>query len=356
MKRIVEEILFGEVRGFRGVGIGILRGVLWMFSGIYCAAVQVMWFCYKTGFLPRCGLDRPVISVGNLTWGGAGKTPLVILIAEFLITKGLKPAVLMRGYKGKDHSGEIFNDEAILLKEALGDVPIIVGKNRFQSAHEALKKTAIDVFILDDGFQHRQLKRDCDVVVVNATNPWGNGYLIPRGNLREPLQSLARADMFVITKSDMGQDRMPAIQKELEKFKKGPLIETIHQPVLLQDLNTLAEYELTAIRGKSIGALCGIGDPGSFTATLDILGGQLRKVFSFEDHHWYRKDELRKIISDCCKDKIAFLITTAKDAAKLREYRELFSAGPQCLVLKMKIQITKGSDEFYNRVAAVLQR
>ena len=357
MEKIFSAILNSEARGMRGIGVRLARGILWIFSLAYAGVIQLVVVFYATGIFRAQRIQKPVISVGNLTWGGAGKTPLVILIAEFIKAKGLKPAILMRGYKGKNNvQGEMFNDEALLLREALPDVPILVGKNRLQAANAALKEYPVDVFILDDGFQHRHLQRDCDIVAINATNPWGNGQLIPRGNLREPLSVLSRADLFVITKSDLGQDQVSAIKAKLAAIKNIPVIETVHQPAMFQDLCTSTQYALTTIREKSIVALSSIADPSSFRKTLESLGGKLQNVFTFDDHHWYQKEELQKIISDCQRLPNAVLITTAKDAVKLREYRDLFRAGPTCLVLKMKIQITKGNDEFFNRINFVLQR
>src|SRR3989344_3685960 len=172
-----------------------IQGVLWLFSILYGVVVRALVLIYKFRLAPSCRLGKPVISIGNITLGGVGKTPLVECVVRFLKDKGLEPVVLIRGY-GADK--QVGSDEAKLLEESLPGIPVLVGANRVKNARDFLTRNAADVFVLDDGFQHWRLRRDLDIVAINATNPFGNRHLLPRGILREPLSALRRADIFVL--------------------------------------------------------------------------------------------------------------------------------------------------------------
>ncbi len=341
MKRFFYSVATDRVNG---VGPSILKAFLLFVSFLYSAGVQCILLFYKVGLLKQHHLPKPVISVGNITMGGVGKTPLVVLIAQLLRAKGLKPVILTRGYmatRGK-------SDEVELFQRILKDVPVLVGADRIKNAREFLKNNEADVFLLDDGFQHWCLFRDLDMVAIDATNAFGNKHAIPRGILREPLSSLKRARMFVLTKTNLADTE--GIKASLQKINpRAPIVETIHQPVGLDNLRINASVDLDFIKGKDIAAFCSIGTPESFEKTLMNLGGNLSKNFPFIDHHIYTKDELESIVQYCQKKQINTIVTTEKDAVKLTDFLDVFG-GIYILCLRIEINITRGKDAFLERI------
>jgi tetraacyldisaccharide 4'-kinase len=250
-----------------------------------------------------------VISIGNITWGGTGKTPLVIKIARELSEGGKKVAVLTRGY-GRDEIKE--------MRKNLPNVPVIVGRDRVHSAKEAIAKHQSEVLLLDDGFQHLRLERDLDVVMLNAAEPFGPGGLIPMGTLREPLENLARADLFVLSKCDVGSKNVHWIRQKLNAIKPNALIfEAVHKPVALKDPvrgRTLAPQEL---RGRRIAALSGIGDPYSFEKTAEMLGAEVAFAARYEDHHAFSMDDLLSFVRKARHMGLKETVTTEKDYMRL---------------------------------------
>ena len=333
-----------------GAPEALLKPFLLLLSFIYGVAAWKIRFFYRIKLLKQKKLPKPVISIGNITLGGVGKTPLVMLIAQYLKKKGLKPAILTRGYMGE--GAKAASDEAQLLKE-LG-VPVIVGRNRFEAAQEALKKENIDVFLLDDGFQHWCLARDLDIVLIDAAKPFGNGCLFPRGILREPLSALKRAGVFVLTKTDFSCD-IETMRKQLKAINpSAPIIETIHAPVRLKDLKENKTVELPFLQNKNVVAVSGIGDPASFDHLLKHLGAKVSKHFSFLDHHNYKANDVARIAEFAKKENIEICLTTDKDAVKLKKF---ISESDLCyLSLQIKIEIVKGEDEFFRRISSNLHR
>ena len=217
--------------------------------------------------------------MGNITVGGTGKTPLVVKIAQIYKQNKLKPVILTRGYMGRGVAGNNKqSDEAAMMREILPDVPILSGADRIKNAEQFLKNNQADVFILDDGFQHWRLARDLDIVAIDATNPWGNGRLLPRGILREPLAALRRANLLILTKVDLGREQTGLIRKRLAAIGCAQqLIETVHRPARLMDLKTGMSRELETIAGQRVCAVCSLGAPAAFAATLTQLGQKSRK-------------------------------------------------------------------------------
>ncbi len=305
---------------------------------------------YYTGFLVKKRLTRPqnlqkpVISVGNITWGGAGKTPTVMKLAEDLKKLGRKPVILSRGYrrkiakgkrkiqgklqKGKENKilvvtdGEnIFTspdeagDEPCMIAEKVKKVPVVVGKKRYQAGLFAEKKFNPDIFILDDGFQHWVLNRDLDIVCVNAANPFGNGMLIPAGILREPLSALLRAGLILITNCNL------VSEKTVEDLKLK-IAEFTHAPIILSEIffNGVREIISDApsqVKGEII-AVSGIASNELFMRSLELSGLTVNKFFGFRDHHRYSQHELDCMLNRYSESKF---ITTFKDTVKLRKLK-----------------------------------
>jgi tetraacyldisaccharide 4'-kinase len=282
----------------------------------------------------------PVISVGNLTVGGTGKTPCVEYVARLLRGHDLQVAVLSRGYGAE--AGR--NDEAMVLEENLPDVPHYQGGDRVALARTAIEESESEVLVLDDGFQHRRLARDLDVVLIDATDPWGGGYLLPRGGLREPRTGLRRAGFVVLTRCDAADEStLSGIVSVIRRIAPTlPIAKTIHAPLELVNGERCEKVE--ALKGRPVGAFCGIGNPEAFRQTLVRLGADVRDFRAFPDHHPYRRgdvDDLRRWAATLSAD--AVVATTQKDWVKLR-VGEL--GGRPLWAVRVGLQFVDGQDVF----------
>ena len=339
----------------------LIKAFLLFLSFIYGFCVRIILLCYRGNIFRRFSLPKPVISIGNLALGGVGKTPFVEFLAEFLKGENLKPVILIRGYMATPRQSRAFDtesDEANVLKESLNDVPVLAGRDRIKIGKEAAQKYPVDVFLLDDGFQHWRLHRDLDIVLIDATNPFGNRQLIPRGILREPLDSLRRADVLVLTKTDLGEENLKSLHKQLSLINPlCPIVETIHRPVLLVEMGQQKTVrDVSFLKGKSVFVLTGIGDPASFARSLRRLGAEIKKSFVFMDHHVYTRENIKAILEACDQKGCALLVTTQKDAVKLIKFKDQFQDRLAVHVLKMKIEIVKGKDEFLARIYRLCHR
>ncbi|HWX38676.1 MAG TPA: tetraacyldisaccharide 4'-kinase [Candidatus Sulfotelmatobacter sp.] len=302
---------------------GWLR-LLWPLSILYSLVVRAKAWCYSGGIFRARKLPGVVISVGNLTLGGTGKTPVVLAIAERLVQQEKKVAILTRGYHGtaSDHGGrgEPQSDEVALLRERLGGkVQLGVGADRYKNGM-MLSRHGIDSFVLDDGFQHLKLARDANIVLVDSTDPFGGGRMLPAGRLREPLSALRRADLIVITRCV--QAPSPAIEAILRRHTTSPIfcastrLETVLRIPRLDV--PLREQDWRKTR---FFAFCGIGNSPAFFDDLRLWGFQLTGERSFADHHSYTQAEaaeLDRLASQCGADA---LLCTEKDVWNLRNAR-----------------------------------
>jgi tetraacyldisaccharide 4'-kinase len=332
----------GEARGF---GPTLSRCGLRLASVPYGLAIHVRNRLYTSGWRKVHRAGVPVVSVGNLTAGGTGKTPCVEYVAGFYRRRDRRVAILSRGYGSAGGR----NDEALVLEENLPDVPHLQGADRVALARTAVEELESEVLVLDDGFQHRRLARDLDLVLIDATEPSGHDYLLPRGLLREPYSSLRRAGLVVLTRCDQARcDRIDALCREIKRFAPAvPIVETLHGPVeLVNSSRTVAA--LDELRGRPVLAFCGIGNPEAFRRTLTDLGADVRDFRVYPDHHAYtRADvaEFRACVSALPPD--AFAITTQKDLVKLRVDR----LGDRSLwSLRIRLQILAGLIELEDRL------
>jgi len=326
--------------------------VLWVLAKVYGVCVQFILFLHKRSILKQYRLSEKVICVGNITLGGTGKTPLVEFLIRLLKKNGFKPAVLTRGYMCQKQK---LSDEAEQLRKSFPDVPVLVGSNRYEKAKEFLKDNDADVFIMDDGFQHWRLFRDLDIVAINSNNPFGNGCVIPRGIMREPLSSLKRAQMFVLTKiqsgssSDALKERLKTVHPECD------IVETVHQSENLKNLQSGENEDLSFLKGKMICSFCSIGDPDSFVSSLFSLGANIKRNFTFMDHHLYTKENIFELNIYCKSNDIKFLVTTQKDEAKLAPFISQFD-DITLLSLGISIDFLSGEEKFINRVLSVAKK
>ena len=339
---------------YKGLIPGLLKAFLLFFSFIYNLVVRGLIFLYQ---LNPYRLNCKVISVGNITLGGTGKTSLVEFIARYLKKEGRKVAILSRGYNKPNGAGEaeknefkILGDEPCMLKNALKDTPVLVDPDRIRSSGLAMRNYGADTVILDDGFQQWKIKKDLEIVTIDSSNPFGNQHLMPRGILREPLSSLKRADIFVLTKTNLNPD-IQDIKDFLSLINAHALIvESIHHPLGFYELNKKDELLSTeALRGKIVSLLCGIGDPYSFENLMISLGINIGLSFVFPDHHPYSRKDLENIARETKKKNIDIIVTTEKDAVRIP--RLLADTFQQAIfALRIELKITKNEQQFHNRL------
>ncbi len=345
----------------RGLIPAAIKLFLFILSIIYGLAVRILIFFELIS--PR-RLNCKVISIGNITLGGTGKTSLVEYIARYLKNQGHKVAILTRGYKRRitqyairlpagrqgNTQYETMGDEPYMLAKNLGDTPVLVGEDRIRAAHQAIDNEQADTVVLDDGFQQWRIKKDLEIVTIDATNPFGNCHLIPRGILRQPLSSLGRADVFVLTKTNL----VPNI-KDTRDFlahinPKALIFESIHQPLgfyKIDEPNELLSLEI--FKGKSAALFSGIGDPDSFEKIIKNLGIKIGLSLRFRDHYNYNQEDLDEIIKISKDKNIDLIITTQKDAVRISNL-QLITYNLQLLVLRIGIKIIKDEDKLHNRL------
>lgn len=301
----------------RGLTASLIRGLATVGTPFYAAATGMRNTLYDTGLSKVEKVDAPVISIGNLTTGGTGKTPVVAWITEFLKSQGLRPGIVSRGYRTLD--GEE-NDEKRLLSQLLPDVPHQQNKDRVAAARSVIDQ-GCDVCVLDDGFQHRRLHRDLNIVLIDALNPFGYGYLLPRGLLRESLRGLRRADAILFTRCDLVKDdACHAIREQIGRYTDAPVWETEFQPQRLVNLAN-ESASLHQLHANRMFAFCGIGNPGGFRRTLAALGAPVRDqaFYAFPDHHHYSHEDAGHLAHLAEQVHAELLVTTQKDLVKLGE-------------------------------------
>ena len=352
-------LVSGQVRGFWPL---LQRGGLCLASGPYGLAMRLRNWLYDQGWKRSRRVPVPVVSVGNLTLGGTGKTPCVEYVAGYYRQHDRRVAILSRGYApspllpsppgGEGLGVRGRNDEALVLEENLPDVPHLQGADRVALALTAVEELESEVLVLDDGFQHRRLARDLDVVLIDATEPWGHDYLFPRGLLRESPVGLRRAGIVLLTRCDQVETaERQRIQEAVARLAPGvPLVETMHRPTVL--VNSEGEAPLQGLTERPVAAFCGIGNPEAFRRTLAALGARVCAFRTFPDHHPYTREDVqdlrqwaRQQAPDCV------VVTTQKDLVKLR----LTQLGSRPLwALRIRLQVEAGQDVLERKLQEVL--
>jgi len=369
------DVIFGRREGMRAtVFAGFLQGLSYLFSGI---AQSRLWL-YRKRILHDQPLGCLVVVVGNLTVGGTGKTPVVEKFARALRDRGRKVAILSRGYRSKSapmwkkwwyrlsHTAEpppriVSDGQRVLLdSEQAGDEPymlarnlpgvfVIVDKNRVKAGTYAIKKFGCDTLILDDGFQYLPLKGRLNLLLVDKTNPFGNGHLLPRGILREPIKHLKRASYVFLTKSDGVRD--VELEELIQKHNPGvDVIECAHRPQYLQRFGSDERQPLDWLNGKKVGAFSGIAVPESFEKFVRDLGGHIAFTRRFLDHYRFTSEDFVSIFTEGIEQKVEFIVTTEKDAVRLPD-------GLPCAVpiyyLRLEIDIIRGASDFDEAVERI---
>jgi tetraacyldisaccharide 4'-kinase len=303
---------FRIISGEAGLWAGPLRAGLAGLSLVYGAAVRRRNRRFDRGEREVARLPVPVVSVGNITTGGTGKTPLVIDLAQRCRQQGRTPAVAARGYKAP--AGEP-GDEQLMVSERLPGIACLANRDRVTASTDAIRIGA-DVILLDDGFQHRRVVRDLDIVVIDATNPFGFGHLLPRGLLREPLSALRRADVLVVSRADgIASNELSVLIDRLSKLAPDkPILRCAHRPTSLTDVEG-APAEQPG--GRAL-LFAGIGNPESFADSVKKLGIEPAETLWWPDHHRYFQPDVAKIAAAARRAGCDVVLTTHKDAVKLR--------------------------------------
>lgn len=333
--------------------------ILFPLSCVYAFFLWMIGFFYSLNIIKGYRPRACVVSVGNVTLGGSGKTPLAAYLADYF-SRRCRVAILLRGYmkpKARQSLGSddyyAFGDEASMLRQDLNEnCRVISGKNRVASARLLDSEKSAEVIILDDGFQHWKLQRDLDIVVIDATNPFGNSLLLPAGPLREGLDSLKRADCFCLSRCDeISTGELDRLGRFLRaKNPKALLVKAVHAPMALRHLKTNALCALDVVKGKRIGLFCGIANPASFVRSLKRLGAEIVIKKFFGDHYEYNRREIESLIKLCKAQHTSTMVTTEKDAQRLAGFFAKREMGVDVLALRIKIKIIEGQEALHERL------
>ncbi|MDI6784417.1 MAG: tetraacyldisaccharide 4'-kinase [bacterium] len=337
---------------------------LYLLSLLYALIVLLRNWAYRTQIFKSQKLSIPVISVGNITVGGTGKTPVVLLLAKYFQKQGKKVAILSRGYKRanpaelclvSDYEKVVGNwreagDEPYLLAESLPGVAVIVGNKRKISGEYAIKNLNAELLILDDGFSHQQVARTLNLVLIDATKPFSNEQCLPAGLLREPISSLTRADVIVLTKTKLGMNYSNLVTRIHQFIPSIPIFFSTTSPSRVVEISSKAEHPVSMLMREPIVAFAGIANPTAFRDTLQELNAEVKRWFPFPDHYVYTENDINSLLEQAAQDKCRYLVTTQKDAVKVRDLLEKFAEyKQQFLTLEINIEIENGT-EFYTLI------
>ena len=347
-------------------GINLLLHVLKGLSYLFLMVVSIRYFLYRTGLLRRYPLGTQVISIGNVTAGGTGKTPVTEIFARTLAAEGRKVAILSRGYRRKEApwwqrlftqviekplvvsdgrrvllDSATGGDEPYMLASNLPGVAVVVDRNRVKAGRYAVNRLGCDTLILDDGFQYQKLKHSIEVVLVDSTNPFGNGNMLPRGILREPVRNLKRADIIFLTKC---RGDVSAVKEEIRRYNTtAEIVECNHMPKVMKDGWSREEFPLDWLRDKTVCTLSGIASPKGFENSLRHLGAKVVWCERYADHHRYDASEVLYALNRTADMGADALVTTEKDAVR---FPRLETAPVKCLYLRIAIEILVGGESF----------
>ncbi len=377
LEQFAIDVILERRHGFRA---SLLRGLLYALSFGYRAAVQTRLALYRHRLFRERTLGCLVISIGNLTVGGTGKTPIVEKFARALQNGGRRVAILSRGYKsvpqpqpkrrfarfrkkvespprivsdGKSLllDSRTAGDEPYMLARNLKDVIVLVDKNRVKSGRFAIREMKADTLLLDDGMQFLHLKHRLDIVLIDRQAPFGNEYLLPRGTLREPPRNLRRASYIFITKCT-GESNDDLIARIRQHNRTAEIIECAHKPLHLQNVFGSERLPLATLREKFIGSLCGIAAPESFDDGLRKLGARIETSKHYTDHHRYTEQELQSFVNRCVRRDLAMIVTTEKDAVR---FPRLANPEVPIYFLRVEIEILSGHESWEHCVARICQ-
>ncbi len=353
------KLVSGKSTGF---GSSLLRLLLGIFACFYSLVIRLRNLLYSRGWFKAHHANAAVISIGNITAGGTGKTPLAVWLCNEIIqnpklkTKNCRCAILTRGYKTTKNSRlktKNYLDEPAILAESCPGVKVMINPDRVAGAAEAVAFGA-NVLVMDDGFQHRRLARDLDIVAIDATIPFGYGKILPAGLLREPVAGLKRAAAVVITRSDQATDaQLTQIENRIRDIKADIVVaRAIHAPVCAISPDG-SQISLEELKGKKIFAFCGIGNPDAFVKTLETIGGGLLGSQIFDDHHHYTNACLTEISARAEHLKADLVLTTQKDWTKLEPLLPI-AKGLSFAFLSIEMRFGAGENELRDLIEHAL--
>ncbi|NLX12260.1 MAG: tetraacyldisaccharide 4'-kinase [Phycisphaerales bacterium] len=321
------------IAGGGGLGASVMRGLLRGPAWLYGRGMAIRNAYFNKWALP-VWLDVPVISVGNLTVGGTGKTPMTLWLCRQMLERGLKPAVLSRGYKATPDG---IADEILMLSKCCPQAVVVAHPDRAAAGHLAISEYRAQAAILDDGFQHRRVGRDLDIVLIDATLPFGYDYLLPRGLLREPVHSLRRAEAVVITRCDQcSTGALAALDQRIHDINSDlAIVHAVHKPVGFFDLQG---QPLAYPTGQRLGAFAGIARPEAFIKTLKQINLMPQVVRHWPDHHHYTSADVETLCSWAAEQRIDMLVTTEKDSVKLDRLKVGWPIPVGVLRVEMELQ------------------
>lgn len=333
----------------RGLGAGLLRSVLWLAAIPYGLVIRWRNRRYDKGQSEVHRVAVPVVSVGNLTLGGTGKTPMVEWIARWFRERGIRVTLISRGYGAE--AGSV-NDEALELELKLPDVPHLQNPDRVSAAQTAIEELDCQVIVLDDAFQHRRLGRELDIVLLDSQEPFGLGHLFPRGTLREPVSGLERADVVVLSRADMiaTDERLRIRDEVLRLTPHAAWAEVRHAPKVL--LNSTGEQQpLETLRDKPVALFSGIGNPAGFRHTVLTCGYRVIAMREFADHYRYGRDDVESLTRWADGLDVAAVLCTHKDLVKL----DLDRLGPRPLwAVSVGLEYLSGQEQVEARLQGLL--
>jgi tetraacyldisaccharide 4'-kinase len=362
------DVIFGRAKGFRAT---VMRMLMFGLSGVFGILVQCRLARYRSGGKPQEHLGVQVVSIGNITLGGTGKTPVVELLARSLRDRGRKVAILSRGYKSKklDRTqkwtgqngkqvasakmpkvvstgsalmldSKFAGDEPFMLAKNLEGVAVIVDKNRVKGGRFAIRELESEILMLDDGMQYLDLAHSIDIVLVDSKSPFGTGSLLPRGTLREPPRNLRRASYILITKCDA-----PSNADLIARIRKynhtAEIIECAHGPIHLENLYTREREPLSFLDGKWVGAISAIAVPDNFEKSLTALGAKVEIRRRFSDHHRFNRRDVDDFMQRCVERDMEMIVTTEKDAVRFPRPTEI---NVPIYFLRIEVQILSGQE------------
>ena len=345
----------------------VFSPILWILSVIYVIILNFKQYLYKNNILKTNKLPAKILCVGNITVGGTGKTSLVLFLSKVLQKKH-KITILTRGYKRKSRNGYLIvsdgkniltdvkdsGDEPYLLAEKLENVPVIVGADRYSAGKIALNKFNVGTLLLDDGYQHLQLSRNLDILLIDCLNPFGNGFCLPLGLLREPLESMARAGIIILTHCNLVEKTVEdSLVEKIKRYNNSAVIATcVHKPVNFIRFADGEKIATSYFSGREVSVLSSIGNPPSFEKTLVSLNAKINNRYNFTDHHWYRAEEIKNILSIN-----EFVITTEKDSVKLENFKD--GADKEILshlfTLQIEIEIMENKEKCLEKIEKILE-
>lgn len=342
-----------------------MRPLLIPLSWLYGGAVALRNLAFDSGIFRQVDVGRPVISVGNLTAGGTGKTPLVEILVRGLAARGTDVCILSRGY-GRRTKGVVLvsdhgtlqataaegGDEPVQLARSIQAASVVVGERRVDAARRALSDLKPDLFVLDDGFQHRAIRRTLNILVLDARHDITREPMLPAGLRREPVRGIRRADIVVFSRVANDNGRVPW-EHELVRWFDGPVVAFAVAPAGIVDIRTGAPLELAALRKRRVLAFSAIGDNAQFVQTLESLGAEVVRSHGFRDHYRFRANDIRRVTEQAQQEHVDALVTTEKDLARFQDEPAVYAAVTgtvPALALRVSARVVRGEAELWRTI------